>query len=53
MTKEELLVALEEFDDNTIIKIAHYGQRGIITDLFDIDIVGDHTDEDEPCVMLG
>ncbi|WP_215597614.1 hypothetical protein [Bacillus mycoides] len=53
MTKEELLIALEEYDDNETIKIAHYGLQGVITDLFDIDIVGDYTDDEEPYVLLG
>lgn len=53
MTIKEFKKLLEEYTDDTIIKIAHYGMKGIITETFDIDIVGDYTDQEEKHILLG
>ncbi|WP_436866566.1 hypothetical protein [Bacillus fungorum] len=53
MTIKELISKLETFNENTKVKLANYGDVGLISDVFDLDILGDYTDEEEPYVMLG
>ncbi|WP_176542222.1 hypothetical protein [Bacillus sp. AFS075034] len=47
MTKAELIAALEEFDDNTVIKVQDYYESP-----FDIEGIEDYTDQKEPYVLL-
>ncbi|MBT2577441.1 hypothetical protein J7E43_08460 [Bacillus sp. ISL-8] len=51
MTKEELIAALEEFDDNTVIKMQDY-YESCIGEPFDIEGVEDYTDHEEAYVLL-